>query len=75
MADLGWKFYFINASWNLVFLIIAYFIFVETKGLSLEEISAKFEGPGILEAVTEDSASQEVESEKVVGKVDAKAVV
>ncbi|KAH6989170.1 general substrate transporter [Ilyonectria sp. MPI-CAGE-AT-0026] len=75
MADLGWKFYFINASWNLVFLIIAYFTFVETKGLSLEEISAKFEGPGILEAVTEDSASQEVGSEKVVGKVDAKAVV
>ncbi|KAH7022208.1 hexose transporter-like protein [Ilyonectria destructans] len=75
MADLGWKFYFINASWNLVFLVIAYFIFVETKGLSLEEISAKFEGPGILEAVTEDSASQEVESEKGVGKVDAKTVV
>ncbi|KAH7163406.1 hexose transporter-like protein [Dactylonectria estremocensis] len=75
MADLGWKFYLINASWNLVFLVIAYFTFVETKGLNLEEIAAKFEGPGILEALDEDSASQEMESEKRVGKVDTKTVV
>ncbi|KAF7543072.1 hypothetical protein G7Z17_g11041 [Cylindrodendrum hubeiense] len=75
MADLGWKFYFINASWNLIFLVIAYFIFVETKGLTLEEISAKFEGPGILEAVREDSSSQEIVSEKGAGKVDTKLVV
>ncbi|KPM38275.1 hypothetical protein AK830_g8281 [Neonectria ditissima] len=75
MADLGWKFYLINASWNLVFLAITYFTFVETKGLSLEEISAKFEGPGILEAVREDSSSQEVASGKEISKVDTKAVV
>lgn len=43
MADLGWKFYFINAAWNFVFLVVAYFTFVETKGLKLEEINAKFE--------------------------------
>lgn len=60
MADLGWKFYFINASWNVVFLVVAYFTFVETKGLKLEEIAAKFEGPRILEASMEDSASQEI---------------
>ncbi|KAF2832851.1 hexose transporter-like protein [Ophiobolus disseminans] len=44
MENLGWKFYFINAAWNFVFLIIAYFTFVETKGLTLEEINVKFEG-------------------------------
>ncbi|KAM5349848.1 hypothetical protein ACJ41O_006353 [Fusarium nematophilum] len=58
MADLGWKFYFINAAWDFVFLIIAYFTFVETKGLKLEEINAKFEGSAILNGVVEDSASQ-----------------
>lgn len=42
MQNLGWKFYFINAAWNLVFLILAYFTFVETKSLALEAIAAKF---------------------------------
>ncbi|KAF4999221.1 hypothetical protein FDECE_11575 [Fusarium decemcellulare] len=58
MADLGWKFYFINASWNFVFLIIAYYTFVETKGLKLEEINTRFEGSVILDGVVEDAASQ-----------------
>lgn len=71
MADLGWKFYFINASWNVVFLFIAYFTFVETKGLKLEEIAAKFEGSRILEAAAEDYASQETRTDaKNTGKVD-----
>ncbi|KAF6794582.1 hexose transporter [Colletotrichum sojae] len=71
MADLGWKFYFINASWNVVFLAITYFTFVETKGLKLEEIAAKFEGSRVLEAVTKDSASQDTRTgAKNTGKVD-----
>lgn len=44
MADLGWKFYLINASYNIVFLAIIYFTWVETKGIPLEEIALKFEG-------------------------------
>jgi hypothetical protein len=59
MADLGWKFYFINAAWDFVFLIIAYFTFVETKGLRLEEINAKFEGKDFIEGVYEDTSSQD----------------
>lgn len=59
MADLSWKFYFINAAWDFVFLIIAYFTFVETKGLTLEEISAKFEGAtDFVDGVLEDTASE-----------------
>lgn len=42
MSDLQWKFYFINASWNVLFLIFVYLFFVETKGLKLEEIAEKF---------------------------------
>jgi hypothetical protein len=42
MQNLGWKFYFINAAWNFAFLTLAYFTFVETKGLPLEAIATKF---------------------------------
>lgn len=56
MADLGWKFYFINAAWDLVFLIIAYFTFVETRGLKLEEIDAKFEGASFLDGVGDEKS-------------------
>ncbi|KAF1978267.1 general substrate transporter, partial [Bimuria novae-zelandiae CBS 107.79] len=69
MADLSWKFYFINASWNLVFLVIAYFTFVETKGLKLEEINAKFEGKDFIEGITADASSQEGEVTKTGGVV------
>jgi len=41
MQNLGWKFYFINAAWDLAFLVLVYFTFVETKGLTLESIAAK----------------------------------
>lgn len=57
MANLGWKFYFINAAWDFVFLVIAYFIFVETKGLTLEEIDTKFEGPNESRTAIEDASS------------------
>ncbi|KAJ6261093.1 Lactose permease [Drechslerella dactyloides] len=42
LSDLGWKFYLINASWNLMFLALVYLFFVETKGLKLEEIALLF---------------------------------
>ncbi|KAJ0415123.1 general substrate transporter [Aspergillus carlsbadensis] len=68
MADLGWKFYFINAAWDFVFLIIAYFTFVETKGLELEEINAKFERKEAISAVVPDSESQSSNKGGVVDK-------
>ncbi|KAK1495205.1 uncharacterized protein CCOS01_15044 [Colletotrichum costaricense] len=55
--------------------IFPYFTFVETKGLKLEEIAAKFEGPRILEASMEDSASQEISvTGKGVHNVDTKSM-
>jgi len=42
MHNLGWEFYFVNAGWSLAFLVLTYFAFVETKGLPLEAIAAKF---------------------------------
>ncbi|EWC46727.1 hypothetical protein DRE_03972 [Drechslerella stenobrocha 248] len=42
LSNLGWKFYLINASWNVIFFVFVYFFFVETKGLNLEEIAVRF---------------------------------
>ena len=65
MEDLGWKFYFINAAWNLVFLVSAYFTFVETKGLSLEEIASRFEGSAgeVVVGVEREGSTTEVETD------------
>ena len=45
MQNLGWKFYIINASYNIIFFITVFLLWPETKGLTLEEITLKFEGP------------------------------
>lgn len=57
MADLGWQFYFINASWNFVFLFIVYFTYVETSKLKLEEINARFETTQVVAGLVDDSSS------------------
>lgn len=78
MQDLSWKFYFINAAWDFVFLVIAYFTFVETKGLKLEEINAKFEGIHVtIAGVTDDSSTEEVvvETSKQEDGVAAKSSI
>jgi formate hydrogenlyase subunit 3/multisubunit Na+/H+ antiporter MnhD subunit len=43
MANLGWKFYMVNACYDILFLIGVWFFWVETKGLSLEAVGLKFE--------------------------------
>ncbi|PVH68388.1 hexose transporter-like protein [Cadophora sp. DSE1049] len=60
MADLGWKFYMINASWNVVYLVIVYFFWVETRRMPLEEIALKFGGlnaEGLIVGVAEEVRS------------------
>ncbi|KAK6355094.1 hypothetical protein TWF696_004218 [Orbilia brochopaga] len=54
LSDLRWKFYLINASWNLIFLALVYLFFVETKGLKLEEIALKF-GEDVIEGLENPS--------------------
>ena len=48
MANLGWKFYIINASIDIIFIIVVYFLFIETAGLTLEEVTHKFEGTNMV---------------------------
>ncbi|KAJ5525878.1 hypothetical protein N7494_012528 [Penicillium frequentans] len=60
LEAIGYKTYLINATWNVVqFVFVAYF-WIETKGLTLEQIDAKFEN---LNSRTLDG----VEAEKQMG--------
>jgi hypothetical protein len=59
MANLGWRFYMINASWNVVFLLIVVLGWVETRGLTLEDIALKFEGIKPEDVVIEGVSNKE----------------
>lgn len=65
MSDLGWKFYLINASWDIMFLVFVFFFFVETKGLNLEEIAVRFGDERVVEGL-------EITSNEVINVVDEK---
>jgi len=45
LGNVGWKFYFLYIAWDAFQAIFIYFIFVETKGRTLEEINEIFEAP------------------------------
>ncbi|KAH8664190.1 general substrate transporter [Xylariales sp. PMI_506] len=42
--NIGWKMYMINASWDVIIVVLIAVYWVETKGKTLEEIDALFEG-------------------------------
>lgn len=44
MANIGWRYYAINAAWDVVICVIIWFYFVETKDLALEEVDELFDG-------------------------------
>jgi hypothetical protein len=43
IANLGWKFYLIFCAINFAFLAVLWFFYIETAGLSLEQIDRLFE--------------------------------
>lgn len=42
--SIGWRYYIPTAVWNAILVFIIYLTFVETKGLTLEEIATLFDG-------------------------------
>lgn len=44
LTNIGWKMYMVNASWDIVIVGLIAYYWVETKGKTLEEIDAIFEG-------------------------------
>ncbi|KAF9871964.1 hypothetical protein CkaCkLH20_10596 [Colletotrichum karsti] len=63
--SIGWKTYIVNASWNILIWLYVYFEWVETKGLTLEEIDVLFDSQkavqtieeGVLKPVAEQQAN------------------
>ncbi|KAF3763113.1 putative sugar transporter [Cryphonectria parasitica EP155] len=44
LVNLGWKMYIINAAWDIIIFVLIAVYWVETKGKTLEEVDAIFEG-------------------------------
>jgi hypothetical protein len=44
LQNISWRYYIIQTIFVAVLLVIIWFTFVETKGLTLEEIAIKFDG-------------------------------
>ncbi len=42
--NIGWRYYAINAAWDVGICFIIWYWFVETKGLALEEVDKIFDG-------------------------------
>ena len=73
--QIGWKMYMVNGSWDIVVVVLIAVFWVETKGKTLEEIDALFEGhkhsnvPDV-EAVRKGKEKTDVEGvEKELGTV------
>ncbi|KAL3473286.1 putative MFS hexose transporter [Aspergillus californicus] len=45
LENIGWRYYIPTCVWNMVLLLVIYFTFVETTGLTLEEIAVLFDDP------------------------------
>lgn len=43
LAAIGWKFYIVYVAWLMIEVSCVYFLFVETKGPSLEAIALRFD--------------------------------
>jgi len=44
-VNIGWKYYIWFVAWNALSAVIVYFVFVETKGRTLEELEEVFDAP------------------------------
>ena len=62
LGNIGWKYYIVYCCWIAFELVFCYFFIVETKGLSLEETAALFDGEDAQRAVT---AAHEVRHDEV----------
>ncbi|KAJ2902731.1 hypothetical protein MKZ38_000157 [Zalerion maritima] len=67
MEAIGWKYYIVFCCILAVLLVIIYFLFPETKGYTLEEISEIFEGK---QPAKEDIATVELGQEAGTGRKD-----
>ncbi|KAL3496355.1 putative MFS hexose transporter [Aspergillus germanicus] len=73
---LGWRYYIPTCVWNLIMLLIVYFTWVETKGLTLEEIAVLFDGDNALADAPKEHADENADEKRksAVSVVEDEAV-
>lgn len=74
MSNMGWKFYVLNASYDLVFLPMIYFAWVETKNMPLEEIPTLFGEAGVVTDLVPEAGSSSPTLEKFQARVETRAI-
>lgn len=62
LDSIGWKYYIVYCVWIIVEIATVYFIFPETKGHSLEELSFMFETKDVRDRV-ENNVNKVLETE------------
>ena len=67
IEDIGWKYYIVSVVCLIVWTMICWFLFAETKGRSLENIAEMFDGDDALAGDT-DKAAVMVHREVVAAK-------
>ncbi|KAM5356877.1 hypothetical protein ACJ41O_003523 [Fusarium nematophilum] len=70
IKKIGWKLYVIYICWIAFEIILIFFLFVETKGKTLEELGVIFEAKNPRKASTEKTRIALDQDGHVVGKID-----
>ncbi|GJN90853.1 hypothetical protein Rhopal_003867-T1 [Rhodotorula paludigena] len=60
LEAIGWKFYFVFLATLIMYLVLIYFLFVETRGLSLEEVALLFDNEATSLAGKKEAADAQV---------------
>lgn len=60
LGKIKWKYYAINAGWDVVILIVIVLLFKETKGRTLEQIDEIFEHVSVTEVVNGQTISRRI---------------
>lgn len=67
LANIAWKIYFVNGSWNILMTVAIAYFWIETKGKTLEEIDEAIEGvrhsdaPGVEDLIINKGAQISVD--------------
>ncbi|RDW65086.1 MFS general substrate transporter-3 [Coleophoma cylindrospora] len=73
LEKIGWKYYILFCVLLAILIVLIYFLFPETKGHTLEEISEIFDGPELIEAKTVAGEDEQAAGEKT-SKQEIRAV-
>lgn len=69
MESIGWKAYVVNASWNILLWLYIFFQWVETKGLTLEQVDALFDSEAHLRRLDDGTKLEQGSPVEHVGDI------